>query len=91
MEKFGIFELLDALSALTAVPPEEEQAADALDAAYLPPDYPLPKPQKDTSPPHAEKMHDVEGEPPKTPRPDQDALAGFYARHNAVAKKAGKK
>ena len=93
MEKFGIFELLDALSALTAVPPEEEQASSALDSAYLPPDYPLASPQQETSSARAaeQKSQDPSSEPPKTPRPDQDALAGFYARHNAVAKKAGKK
>lgn len=90
MEKFGIFELLDALSALTAVPPEEELSPSALDSAYLPPDYPLADPQQESSSRTAEEKP-ASSEPPKAPRPDQDALAGFYARHDAVAKKAGKK
>lgn len=91
MEKFGIFELLDALSALTAVPPEEEPSASALDSAYLPPDYPLSDSQPESSSARAAEEKSAAVEPPKAPRPDQDALAGFYARHDAVAKKAGKK
>lgn len=90
MEKFGIFELLDALAALTAVPQEEELPSSALDSAYLPPDYPLSDSQRDNSTHTTEQKSDA-AEPPKAPRPDQDALLGFYARHNAVAKKAGKK
>lgn len=45
MEKFGIFELLDALSAVldekTDAPPPEETPAEptAVDASFLPPDY----------------------------------------------------
>ena len=92
MEKFGIFELLDALSALTALPPEEEGAPPKTDSAYLPPNYPTFGSQEEQrSTPSAQKNADPAAEPPKSPRPDQDALAGFYARHDAVAKKAGKK
>lgn len=84
MEKFGIFELLDALAALTAKedaekPAEETPSAD--DAAFAPPQYAADpaaseetaaQPQADTAP------------------PQRDALSNFYARHNAVARKAQK-
>ena len=91
MEKFGIFELLDALSAITALPQEEEAKSSVLDSAYLPPDYPISDAQREDTPSAYAEQHDSTAESVKTPRPDQDALAGFYARHNAVAKKAGKK
>ena len=77
MEKFGIFELLDALSALTAQngpePDGDPPAAPRLpDGAFDPPAY--------------------GGEPPqKTGGRENDALAGFLARHDAVARKAEKK
>ncbi len=38
MEKFGIFELLDALSAITAAAGTEDKDAQT-DKAYLPPSY----------------------------------------------------
>lgn len=77
MEKFGIFELLDTLSALT-----EQKTSDASaepgenktprgDGAFDPPSYP---------------------QPPQKGRAESDALQGFLARHDAVARKAdGKK
>ena len=78
MEKFGIFELLDALAALTSsetVP--EEKTLSTKDSVCRPPVY------GDAGSPEtkAEKT-----EPPSTA--EKDALAGFYARHDAVAKKA---
>ncbi len=78
MEKFGIFELLDALSTLTSdtesspapgapSPPPAEQ-----DSAFAPPEYGTEK-------------------PPRTAGGrETDALADFLARHDAVAKKAKK-
>ena len=78
MEKFGIFELLDALAALTAPAEEPKEEKKTLDPAYLPPDYA-----------NAEKREEPQ-EQPKPPKPEADALAGFYARHDAVAKKAKK-
>lgn len=75
MEKFGIFELLDALAALTATPPEEKDEPKALDPAYLPPDYA-----------GSGTNDESKAEPPKKSSP----LEGFYARHDAVAKKAKK-
>lgn len=77
MEKFGIFELLDALSALTAQnvpPPAEEPPAKKRqpDESFDPPAY--------------------GGEPQeKTGGRESDALADFLARHEAVARKAEKK
>ena len=80
MEKFGIFELLDALAALTAPDSAPKESPSLQDSAYLPPVY-----NAEPQPAEEEKT------PPEAPRPEQDALAGFYARHDAVAKKAGKK
>lgn len=80
VEKFGIFELLDALSALTAR--EDTQGSttpQTQDAAYQPPVYGKSEPPEPQSPTKQE------------PRSESDALAGFYARHNAIAKKATKK
>ena len=81
MEKFGIFELLDALSAITAATdaPDApaEESPSATDEVYKPPVYGNPP-----------------ADAPKAPEPhaDADALAGFLARHDAIAKKAdGKK
>lgn len=74
MEKFGIFELLDTLSALA---PEKETQHDAEkteknppvpDGAFAPPSYP-------------------DGGNAKT-KTSADALQGFLARHDAVARKA---
>ncbi len=41
MEKFGIFELLDALSAMTDTPAEENKARTP-DEAFAPPTYGMP-------------------------------------------------
>lgn len=78
MEKFGIFELLDALSALTAqkeeqASPPAEQTAERKrpDETFVPPSYG----EAQSAPPAAH---------------DADALAGFLARHDAVARKAKK-
>ena len=81
MEKFGIFELLDALSALTARENASEEKSSAQDKVYLPPAYPAPEPPAEAQPTSK----------PQPPHPEKDALAGFYARHDAIAKKAGKK
>lgn len=74
MEKFGIFELLDALSALTAREGEGTAPEKQTDAAYRPPVYGESAPPAESS-----------------PSAKADALAGFYARHDAVARKAEKK
>ena len=85
MEKFGIFELLDALSALTAqAEPQKEIKPSAKDAAYQPPVYSAGESDRNTNAQGAQDK-DVH------PHAESDALADFYARHNAVAKKAGKK
>ena len=77
MEKFGIFELLDTLSALTAEqsaataqsrPPETEETLAEIPPQKQPPDA-----------------------MPAAPTPSGDALAAFLARHDAMSRRAGKK
>lgn len=71
MEKFGIFELLDALSAITAAEPAQQQPQQN-DAAYrAPDDQGAPPSQAAQEKPHTD-----------------GALSSFYARHEAVARKA---
>ena len=81
MEKFGIFELLDALAAITAQENQHRDPPSAQDSAYLPPSYPA---QNTPEAPREEAQ-------PAQSHPEKDALTGFYARHDAIAKKAGKK
>ena len=93
MEKFGIFELLDALSALTAHETTPENITPSQnDAAYQPPAYGnFEPPQSAAQGTQGQTAQPQEGTPSE-PRVESDALAGFYARHNAIAKKAnGKK
>ena len=78
MEKFGIFELLDALSAITDTapnPPAEEEPAPAEpkrmpDEAFAAPSYG----SGDTVPPPA----------------GENALGSFLARHDEISKRAKK-
>ena len=76
MEKFGIFELLDALSAITETlepptPPLSETEKRTPDAAFSVPDYgtELPPPPQET---------------------EAHAIDNFLARHDAFSKKAKK-
>ncbi len=77
MEKFGIFELLDALSALTArdtaAPNDEKNQPSPDDRTFRPPDYGQTATEQTV--------------PRQT---NDDALSAFLARHSAVAKKADK-
>ncbi len=79
MEKFGIFELLDALSAMAAAaekpsPPEKEEPKEETrggrvpDPSFAPPAY--------------------DGTPAPLPSAPANALGDFLARHDAVAGKA---
>ncbi len=106
MEKFGIFELLDALSAATAreIPPEEESpqkgtdenlSPSVRDAAFSAPVYGVFPPEAGGSsaaakpaPEGASPEPPPKAPPAPKPSPEADALRGFYARHDAVAKKA---
>lgn len=90
MEKFGIFELLDALSVITAQQNPEAEKPSAQDSAYMPPAYGSPQPNSQTEPTPPQKD---EPKPESKPQPhaEADALAGFYARHDTIAKKAGRK
>lgn len=75
MEKFGIFELLDTLSALTAEPAPPEEAARTESGSA----------KDGTSQPDR-------GTPqPAAGRAGADALQGFLARHDEVARRADKK
>lgn len=85
MEKFGIFELLDALAAITEQENNREEKPTAQDSVFQAPVYGS-APASDSRP-----EQDVPKRPVQSPHPEKDALAGFYARHNAIAKKAGKK
>ncbi len=75
MEKFGIFELLDALSAFTDAAQEEKSVPPAAttpseqDAAFAPPDYAAPQSETGTH---------------------QSALSSFLSRHEALSKKIDK-
>ena len=78
MEKFGIFELLDALSAATA-PKEadfqtEAQKPHATGAPFSAPSY----------------GGQTDGAEPPRPVENTDALAGFLARHETLSKRIDK-
>ncbi len=72
MEKFGIFELLDALSAITAKTDGEtpEERPNAHDKAFSPPGY-----GTDPSSQNAEE-----------PTKPADAYGAFLSRHDAISK-----
>ena len=78
MEKFGIFQLLDTLSALTAPGPAEKETAAA----------------ERSAPPAAENGAERSVEPDAAPRAGRtapDALAAFLARHEEMRRRAEKK
>jgi len=84
MEKFGIFELLDTLSALTAPQKNQEDGFSSPVAGNAAPDGELPVP---------EEMH---GEAPKEPHgvkdANQRALQSLLDRHDGISKRIdGKK
>ncbi len=96
MEKFGIFELLDALSALTlpdsaSVPqPQQTQKEDlqpprAEDAAFSPPVYGGYAPERTTRPAPAEQQ----AEPPSVK--EQDALSALLSRQEEISKRIDKR
>lgn len=78
MEKFGIFELLDALSAFTSAEKEQsvEQRPDASDAAFSPPAYGAGY-DPSRAPAPAEPSAPKQGE----------ALSALLSRHEALSKK----
>ena len=82
MEKFGIFELLDALSAAasaeSASAPQPQAAPDPSDAAFSAPSYGV---QTDAA----------ERAPRPAPPEKKDALASFLARHDKISKEIDKK
>ncbi len=80
MEKFSIFELLDALCALTG---RDADADGTKDAAQAPP--------AKTPPPAEAPERDAPGKDAATDAPAQDALSVFLAHHDAVSRRAGRK
>lgn len=83
MEKFGIFELLDALSALTAHRGGENDGLtappDALASDQKPDKSASSRPADPPQTPHT---------PSASPAPSPDALSAFLARHDRMSRKA---
>ena len=102
MERFGIFELLDALSAL---PRAEEpfHARETANEGSSPPSAPFNGSAEDPAPPRGGKTREPapfdgqneKGASPPDGRTAHDpapkALESFLKRHDALAKKAEKK
>lgn len=89
MEKFGIFELLDALSALTDTPP----AAPAETNAGTNSEESAPAPGENSPAPHgapAAPQPNAEGTQPTRARESEQAFSAFLARHDAISKKIDK-
>ncbi len=91
LEKFGIFELLDTLSAIVAPASEADAEQNgeqtetpvgevikprAADAAFSVPEWAAPAPERT----EAEK-------PPEEEAPTRKAIGSFLERHNAISKK----
>ena len=75
MEKFGIFELLDTLSALadtqeTAKEEQKDAAPNAADAAFAPPTY---------------------GDPPADGNAETRAITSLLERHDEISKRIDKR
>ncbi|MDE6273475.1 MAG: hypothetical protein K2L87_00300 [Clostridiales bacterium] len=85
MEKFGIFELLDALSQITAVEnqPAQPQSPETNDAAFTPPSY--------GSETKAEPTEAAQSSAPQQKASDPArALEEFLSRHNRISEQADK-
>lgn len=88
MEKFGIFELLDALSALTDTPP----TAPAETNAGTNSEESAPAMGENSPTPHAAPatpQPNAEGAPTRA-RESEQAFSAFLARHDAISKKIDK-
>ena len=92
MEKFGIFELLDALSALSRLQADAPQDTTdakagtvAQDTQPSPPQTPVPSPPPTTKPP-------ADQAPQQTAQGERNvrALTDFLARHERISKIAEK-
>lgn len=99
MEKFGIFELLDALSALTATnssnldensptTAENFSPPDKEDAAFSPPVYGGYSPERDAAL-HATKP-EFQAEP-QAPFKEQDALSSLLSRQEEISRRIDKR
>ncbi len=85
MEKFGIFELLDTLSAIMAAnpPSREEKAAPA--ETPLKDAEPSEKPKQPDSA-FAPPPYSAEEPPPVAAPAERNALDAFLQRHDAISK-----
>ena len=87
MEKFGIFELLDALSAIVLdgedAPPE--QTPRPSDGAYAPPVYGVPP--KSAPSETEEREQSAHKNTPAQKNAGEYAIEDFYRRHDSRAKK----
>ncbi len=81
MEKFGIFQLLDALSALTPSKKEEDMPSNTV----------LPKEQTAFSPPFYKNEEGTKTQNIPSMQTKEDALSSFLARHDALSKKIDEK
>lgn len=95
MEKFGIFELLDALSALTAPDPahdvqksepktENTVSPRAEDAAFSPPVYGGYTPERPA-------VKAPQPSDPQTPVREQDALSSLLSRQEEISRRIDKR
>lgn len=99
MEKFGIFELLDALSALTAADSahsdensqqktESFSPPDKEDAAFFPPTYGGYSPERDA----ALRAAQSEVQPQlQDSQKEQDALSSLLARQEEISRRIDKR
>lgn len=85
MEKFGIFELLDALSQITAVEnqPAQPQSPETNDAAFTPPSY------GNAAEPEQPEAAQSGATEPKRNDPSK-AFEEFLSRHNRISEQADK-
>ena len=100
MEKFGIFELLDALAAVSAsteeaAAPQTEEGPSAEDSVFAPPDYSAAPPSASTAsaPSAPEEPASAESAvsmfPPREDEPN--ALTSLLERHEKIARRVDKK
>ena len=88
MEKFGIFELLDALSQITAGTDGQNppSAPEKDDAAFAPPAY-----TQDKNAPDTPKQQTADSDPLPRQNDPSKAFEEFLSRHNPISEKIDKK
>ncbi len=88
MEKFGIFELLDALSQITAGTDEQNTpyTSEKGDVAFAPPAY-----TQDQNTPDTPKQQTADPDPLPRQNDPAKAFEEFLSRHNRISEKIDKK